>query len=115
MNFCSRRFNLYLLAATLGLLATSCAMWHRHRAFGAVLRIHLEAQANAGGATKSISVMRSQPMTFNISTDAILTESDVSGARLVDSPGGGFSVEVTFEETGGWKLEQYTASNPDKH
>ena len=115
MNFYRRRFNLYFLPAALWLLVSGCALWHHEHAFGAVLRIHGESESSATGSTKSISVLRSQPMTINIATDPILTESDVAGAKLVDSPGGGFSVEVTFEETGGWSLEQYTAGNPGKH
>jgi hypothetical protein len=115
MNFCRRRFNLYFACAALGLLVSGCALWQREHAFGAVLRIHLESETSTAGTTKSISIMRSQPVTLNISTLPILTEADVSGAQLVESPGGGFSVRISFEETAGWKLEQYTAGNPGKH
>jgi len=115
MNFYRRRFNLYFLPAALCLLVSGCAFWHSHHDFGAVLRIHVESETTTAGSNKSISVLRSQPIVISISTDPILTESDVSGARLIDSPGGGFSVEIKFEETAGWKLEQYTAGNPGKH
>jgi hypothetical protein len=115
MNFCRRRFNLYFLPATLGLLLSGCALWHRQHDFGAVLRIHVESESKAAGSNKSISVLRSQPMTINISTDPILTESDVISAKLLDTPDGGFSLEIKFEETAGWRLEQYTAGNPGKH
>jgi hypothetical protein len=115
MNFYRRRFNLYFLPAVLCLLVSGCALWHREHDFGAVLRIHVESESSAAGSNKTISVLRSQPMMLNISTDPILTESDVIGAALLDTPGGGFSVEVKFEETAGWRLEQYTAINPGKH
>jgi preprotein translocase subunit SecD len=116
MSFCRRRFNLYLLTAALGLLVSGCAMWQRQHAFGAVLRVHIEGEAGGGsGSTKTITIMRSEPMTLTITTDPILTESDVSGARLVETKDGGFSVEITLEQTAGWKLEEYTADNPGKH
>ncbi len=115
MNFYRRRFNLYFLPAALCLLVSGCALWHRQHDFGAVLRIHVESELSTAGSNKSISVLRSQPVTINISTDPILTEADVSSAKLIDSPGGGFSMEITFEEAAGWKLEQYTAGNPGKH
>ncbi|HUC84587.1 MAG TPA: hypothetical protein VL970_05285, partial [Candidatus Acidoferrales bacterium] len=50
----------------------------------------------------------------NIATDPILTEADVTAARLLDAPGG-FAIELKFEETAGWRLEQFTAINPGKH
>ncbi len=38
-----------------------------------------------------------------------------SRRALLDTPDGGFAVEVKFDETGGWTLEEYTAANPGKH
>jgi len=115
MNFYRRRFNLYFLPAVLCLLVSGCALWDREHAFGAVLRIHVESETSSAGSNKTISVLRSQPVQVNISTDPILTESDVIGAALLDMPGGGFAVEVKFEETAGWRLEQITSINPGKH
>jgi preprotein translocase subunit SecD len=80
----------------------------------AALRIHLESESTAAGVNKNIAILRSQPVMLNISTEPILTEADVLGARLIDAYGS-FSVAVTFEETAGWKLEQYTSANPGKH
>jgi preprotein translocase subunit SecD len=81
----------------------------------ALIRIHIESESSAAGPTKSITVLRSAPVTINITTDPILTEADVLAARVIDSPGGGFAIELKFQETAGWKLEQYTAINPGKH
>jgi preprotein translocase subunit SecD len=120
MSFYRRCFNLYLLATALGLLGAGCqtgslgSLFHHKNKHMAALRIHLESEATAAGVNKNITIMRSQPVMLNISTEPILTEADVLGARLIDSYGS-FAVEVTFEETSGWKLEQYSAANPGKH
>lgn len=115
MNFCRRRFNLYLLSATLLALVPGCALFnHKDKPVG-IVRIHIESESSQQGATKTISVLRSEPVTLNIAMDPILTEADVTSARLLDSPGGGFVIELKFEETAGWRLEQYSAINPGKH
>jgi hypothetical protein len=117
MNFCRLRFNLYLLPAALLALVTGCSsmnLFHHEKEQVGILRIHVESESSAAGANKSISVLRSQPVEVNIATDPILTEADVLSARLLGGPGG-FSVELKFEETAGWRLEQYSATNPGKH
>ena len=53
-------------------------------------------------------------MLVTIAKTPILTEANLSGARVVETPGG-FAIEVKFDETGGWTLEQYSAANPGKH
>lgn len=78
------------------------------------MRVHIESESSSAGTTKSISVERSQPVLINISVDPVLTEADVVSARLLDAPGG-FAVELKFDQTAGWRLEQYSASNPGKH
>lgn len=80
----------------------------------ALLRVHVESETSAAGSTRTISVLRSQPVAVNIATDPIFTEADVLAARLLDAPGG-FSVEVKVEDAASWRLEQCTAINPGKH
>ena len=114
MRFCRLRFNLYLLPLLVCLALSGCTMFqHKHEPVS-VLRVHVESEAASVGSTKTISLLRSHPVSINISTDPILTEADVQSARLLDSPGG-FAIELKFEETAGWRLEQYSAINPGKH
>ena len=99
------------------LLVAGCSgfhLFHHKKDQIGILRVHIESESSIQGATKSISVLRAQPVVVNIATDPILTEADVSGARLLDSPGG-FAVEIKFDETAGWRLEQYSSANPGKH
>jgi len=120
MNFYMRRFNLFFWPAALGLLLSGCAaghwggLFHHHGAQIALLRVHVESESSLAGTTQTISVLRSQPVAVNISTDVIMTEADVVAARLLDA-GAGLAVEVKFEDTAGWRLEQYSAINPGKH
>jgi len=89
-------------------------MFHHKKKLIGILRVHVESENSLAGTTQTISVLRSQPVALNISTDVILTEADVVGARLLEAPGG-FAVEVRFEDIAGWRLEQYSAINPGKH
>jgi hypothetical protein len=120
MSFYPSRFNLYFLAAALCLAGAGCAgahlgsLFHKEKKQIALLRIHIESESSAAGTTKTISVLRSQPVAVNITTDPVLTEADLLAARLLDAPGG-FAVELKFEDTAGWRLEQCTAINPGKH
>ena len=120
MNFYKRRFNLFFWPAALVLLVSGCAsghlggLFHHHKALIAILRVHVESESSTAGTTQTISVLRSQPVAVNISTDVILTEADILAARLLDA-GAGFAVEVKFEDIAGWRLEQYSAINPGKH
>jgi hypothetical protein len=120
MNFCRRRFNLYLLSVMMlvafvpGCESTKKLVHHKDKPVG-IVRVHVESESSQEGFTKSISMMRSQPVTINITTDPIVTEADVTGARLLTTPGGGFVIELKFEETAGWKIEQISSINPGKH
>lgn len=114
MSFYARRFNLYLLPVLALTLATGCASFHKKDKDVAALRIHIESAARAPGVTQTISVLRADPVLVNIVTGPILTEANITAARLAETPGG-FAVELKFDEAGSWTLEQYSAANPGKH
>jgi hypothetical protein len=116
MNFYGRRFNLILLLAAGLALVCGCETLKKkmHRGPVAQLRIHIESQANAPGTTQAISLLRSQPVNVTIANDPILTEANIVAARIVDT-GGGFVVDLKFDDLGTWALEQYSAINPGKH
>lgn len=114
MIFYARRFNLYLLLAAVLALASGCAMFKKEDKQTAALRIHIESDASLASNSKTVSVLRSEPMMIRIVTDPILTEANVVAAKLMEAPGG-FAVEVKFDESGSWTLEQYSAANPGRH
>lgn len=116
MSFCWPRFNLYLLAAVALLLVCGCSTFHKKKKDEplGIVRVHVESESNAVGPNKTINVPRSQPVEITILTDPVLTEEDVVSARLLDAPGG-YAIQIRFEESAAWRLEQYTAINPGKH
>ncbi len=113
MEVRSRQFNIYLtLAATL-LLLSGCLTNKPHGPTSA-LRVHIEASPDSSSTTQTISVLRADPVLITIAQQPILTEANIIAAKIVDAPGG-FAVEVRFDETGSWILEQYTAANTGRH
>ena len=113
MEFWSRQFNIYLaLAATLGLLC-SCQTNKPHGPVSA-LRVHIEASPDEAGMSEQVSVIRADPVLVNITKQPILTEANLVGAKIIDAPGG-FAIDIHFDETGSWILEQYTAANTGRH
>jgi hypothetical protein len=117
MNFYAGRFNLYLLALLAGAVAfTGCSTFHKKKKdepLGAV-RLHIENTANAEGEGETVSVLRADPVLITISKDPVLTEQNLLRAQLIETPGG-FSIELKFDETGAWTLEQFSAAYSGKH
>ena len=114
MNFYGRRFNLYLLLMLALALVSGCAMFKNWNPQVAALRIHIESGANVPGVSETVPVMRNDPVMVSIATEPILTEANIVAAGLIETPGG-FAVEVKFDQSGSWTLEQFSAMNPGKH
>ena len=114
MNFCSRQFNLYLSLLAAVALLCGCQTHRKDKEPVAALRIHIESTGNAEGSGQTVSVLRNDPVLVTIADEPILTESSIINADVINVPGG-FAVDVQFDETGTWILEQYSASNPGKH
>jgi preprotein translocase subunit SecD len=114
MNFYARRFNLYLLLLAVGLLAATGCQTDKKDKQLASLRIHIENRAQLVDSGKTVSVLRSSPVLVTIGPDPVLTEANVVAARLLQSEGG-YAIEVKFDESGTYMLEQYTSANSGKH
>ncbi len=78
------------------------------------LRVHIEVNPDSSGTSQAISVVRSDPVLVTIAREPILTEVNIVAARVFDAHGG-FAIEVRFDETATWILEQYSAANPGLH
>jgi hypothetical protein len=114
MNFCARRFNLYL-TLLLAVAVCGCGTFKKKppEKISAV-RVHMEAPVGVQGETRTVTVLRSNPVVVTVDINPILTEQNLIRADLVETPGG-FAVKLQFDGTGGWMLEQATAGNPGKH
>ncbi len=120
MNFYARRFNLYLLLMTVGLLAVAGCETDQKKAQKkaekqvASIRIHIENRAQLASTGQTVSVLRTSPVLVTIGPEPILTEANVLAARLLQTEGG-YAIEVQFDSSGTYMLEQYSAANSGKH
>jgi preprotein translocase subunit SecD len=112
MKVFTRRFNLFLAIMALAGLC-GCQSDKKSKGVGA-LRVHIEIGADNSGTSQMVSVVRSDPMAFNIANEPILTEDSILAAKVIDTRGG-FAVQVQFDESSALMLEQYSADNPGKH
>jgi hypothetical protein len=113
MESWTRQFNIYLaLVATLGLLC-SCQTNKPHGQVSA-LRVHIEVNRDNVGTSEDVSVIRADPVLVSIAKQPILTEANLVAAKIIDAPGG-FAINIHFDETGTWVLEQNTAANTGHH
>lgn len=117
MNFYALRFNLYLLLVMAAMLAvTGCKTDKTKKADKHVssLRLYLENRAQVPGSGETVSVLRASPVLVTIGREPFLTEANVTAAKLLETPGG-YAIEVRFDESGTWILEQYTSANSGRH
>ena len=119
MKTWSNRFNIYLLAALLGL--TGCESQNELKSDErdpkkqfTLLRLHLEASPEPGRPPHEVPVFRSRPVLVSIEDNSFLSEQDVVKAELVDEPGG-FSIKIEFDRHGRNELERVTGSNRQRH
>jgi hypothetical protein len=113
MKVCARRFNVYFALAAVMALLCGCQTDKQDEKIGA-LRVHIETNPGPEGTSQNISVLRSDPVSVTIAPDPILTEANLTAAKIIESPGG-FAIEVRFDELSASALEQLTASNPGRH
>jgi hypothetical protein len=102
-----------ILAALLFLGAAGCkTSEERKRAKQySSLRVHLEADAANSDRSSAVSVHRSAPIRLSFEREAVLDESHVRAARVVDQGSGIFAIEIEFDRRGSWLLERTTVAN----
>ena len=113
MKVWTRRFNIYLTLTAALVLLCSCKT-DRQKGPVSAVRIHIEVNPDSAGTSQTVSVVRSDPVLVTIAQEPILTEANVVAARVFDAHGG-FAIEIRFDETAAWILEQYSAANSGRH
>jgi len=106
------QFNLYLGLLLLA-LATGCQTGDKDKPM-ATLRVHLEVSPTETAVNGPVPVYRAMPVMVNIDKAPMVTEDDLTSAKLVDQPGG-FAIELQFDDHGILVLNQYASANPGKH
>ncbi|MCW5553286.1 MAG: hypothetical protein KIS67_14140 [Verrucomicrobiae bacterium] len=108
------RFNTYLCCLALLVVGLGCQSAERQRKQQtAAVRIHLETHPNQSSFNQRISVLRGSPITINVSSSPIISENEVTEARVIEDATG-FVLRLQLDRRGAWLLEQYSASNPGK-
>ena len=113
MKLWTRQFNIYLMLTAMLALFCSCQTDKKDKEVSA-LRVHIEVNSDNTGTSQTIFVLRSDPVPFTVEREPILTEVNIVAARVFDTPGG-VAIEVRFDETATWILEQYSAANSGRH
>jgi preprotein translocase subunit SecD len=109
-------FNGFLALALAAALAGCATSEERKRAKElSTLRIHIESDRGTKDRASAVAVHRAKPMYVNIEREAVLDESNVSAATVVDQPGGLFAMEIKLDRRGSWILERTTVMNKGKH
>jgi len=112
MSFYALRFNLYLLV-TVALLA-GCQTDKQDKKTLSSLRFYMESHGQTADSGETVNLLRSHPVVLTVTHEPVLTEANIIAATLLETPGG-FAIEVKFDETGTWILEQYSSANPGRH
>ena len=114
MKAITRQFNLFLALMALAMLCGCQTAKDKPGKEVSDLRVHIEVNPDNAGTSQTVSVLRSDPMSFTIAKEPVLSEANIIAARVINARGG-FAVEIQFDEINTLVLEQYSAANPGKH
>lgn len=107
-------FNGFLWVLVLALVAGCGTPEERkHRKERSTVRIHVQSDSSTDKSS-AVSIIRSAPMMLNIEREAVLDESHVLAAMVVDQPGG-HAIEIHFNQRGSWLLEHTSVASRGKH
>lgn len=79
----------------------------------AVIRFHIEVTDDGSGPRAE--VIRSRPQTFAIDKVPFVDERDLTSAQIVETPDGGFVIQVDCTEHGRNSLEMTSAASNGRH
>jgi hypothetical protein len=111
------RFNIYLwLALAVAAIAGGGCSTHKHDKDKqlATFRVHLEASVDDTLGRTKVPIYRAAPVELQVEEEPFLTEGHVESAKVVEVLGG-FDLQIQLNRQGSWILQQYSASNPDRH
>ena len=106
------RFNIYLAMTLTAAILCGCqtAKEREAKKMLGTLRLHLETNGDAAGASKEVPIYRQHPFMLKIEKTPFLNESNVTEARVVDVVGG-FALRIQFDHAGTALLEQCCIAN----
>src|SRR5438874_1702059 len=106
----SRPGHLHSCFAAAMALALFCGcQTDKNKKLVSALRIHIQVTMPTA-SSQTVTVLRSSPVQVTVAKEPIITEANLLGARVINTPGG-FAIQLQFDDTGMWMLQQYSASN----
>jgi preprotein translocase subunit SecD len=109
----SGRFNIYLLAIGLAWFAgCKTPEEKRHDNMRAVLRFYLEATPDSASQHQTVEI---SGVELHAQKSHVVDEASVSRAALVSTRGGGYALEIEFDDHGKLVLDSLTASSKGRH
>lgn len=112
MNLGSLRFNSYLLALLLTVVAAGCksSAEREHEKEASTLRFYLETDFDTTGSkTTVVPIFRASPILIRINKEPVLDEGSLIDAAVVDVVGG-FAIQVKFDFRGTLTLESISST-----
>ena len=113
------RFNIYLCAALALALACGCQLPHKSKESKekkevSTVSLHMEADPDGISDVVQVSIYRSAPIEVSVTKEPFLDSRDLEEAKVVDEPGGLFSIRLKFNWEGKAILDSTTSSNPGR-
>ena len=114
------RFNIYLLAALWLLSVSGCKSPEskkekEEKKQATLIEFHLEVNQDGTPLNEPVPVFREKPMYFNVDKSAFADNANVESAKLVDTMGGGFAIQVKLDWEGTQLLDGVTTGNRGRH
>jgi preprotein translocase subunit SecD len=115
------RFNIYLCATLALALACGCQLHgdkdskeKKEKKEVSTVSLHLEANPDGISDIVPVSIYRSQPIEVSMTKEPFLDSRMLEEAKLVEEPGGLFSIRLKFNWEGAAILDSTTSSNPGR-
>jgi preprotein translocase subunit SecD len=115
------RFNIYLCAALVLALACGCQVPLLHsdkeskeKKEVSTVSLHLEADPDGISDIVPVSIYRSQPIEVSMTKEPFLDSRELEEAKLMEEPGGLYSIRLKFNWEGTAILDSITSSNPGR-
>ncbi len=118
------RFNIYLCAALAAVLACGCqsskpdsdkaSTDKKEKKQVSTVQLHMEADPDGLSEIVPVSIYRSSPIEVSMTKEPFLDSRDLEEAKVVEEPGGLFSIRLRFNWEGAAILDSVTSSNPGR-
>jgi preprotein translocase subunit SecD len=128
------RFNIYLCAALALVLASGCQLFQsqddkdskdkdsktdtpedkKEKKEVSTVSLHLEADPDGISDIVTVSIYRADPIEVSMRKEPFLDSRELDEAKVMDEPGGLFSIRLKFNWEGTAMLDSFTSSNPGR-